>query len=103
MHNKDFLKAIKSGDILVQDFGFSKRQVMARNVIGNIIEITNIDVREDLGEPPNAFEYEDDDMDCRFFSTTTGGVIDTYLGLDGHEPGYDHPFRDLWSEIVAIV
>jgi hypothetical protein len=101
MQNKIFLKTVKSGDILIQDLGFSKRQVMVREVIGNLIEIITIDIREDLGDPPNAFDYDDDDMHCRYFSVTTGGVIDINLGLDGHEPGHDHPFRELWSEIIS--
>jgi hypothetical protein len=101
MQKKGFLKTVKSGDILIVDLGFSKRQVMVREVIGNLIEITYIDIREDLGEPPNAFDYEDEDMFCKFYSVSTGGVIDINLGLDGHKPETHHPYKELWSEIIA--
>jgi hypothetical protein len=102
MQNNEFLKTVKTGDFVIQNFGFTTREVLVRDVIGNIIEVTNVDVREDIGEPPNALELDPYCWPfCNYFSVHTGGDIDIKLGLDGHEPGPDHPFKCLWSQLIS--
>jgi hypothetical protein len=106
MQNKEFLKTLRSGDIVIQHHPFDKhpldRQMLVRDVRGDIIEIVPLEIPKETGQLLRGLGLPPDEQPfCTNFSSITGGVIDVFYGLDGHEPGPDHPHRDSWSVLIS--
>ncbi len=106
MKNKEFLKTIRSGDIVIQRHSLlehpTERQMLVKDVRDNIIEIAPLEIPKETESLLRALGLPgDEQILCTHFSVVTGGVIDLNLGLDGHEPGPDYPYKYLWSELIS--
>jgi hypothetical protein len=106
MQNKEFLKTLGAGDIVIRCYPLGsaiiKDKMLVKAIRGNVIEIVPLEIHPDTAEILTSFGLPPDKLyGGNHYSAITGGVIDVRRGHDGNLPDDDYLRRHLYSELIG--